>query len=224
MAYLDQRRLTRSPATLITVAALEAAAIYGVVRGLAVTMFPPKPPTHLPAVFTGLPEPKPLPTAKPSHADPVLQVPQPQPSASFAFTHPKTGPSAAPTGEPTTFASPSPSPTGELLVQPSPSPTSSYAPRYARPKGSPGLWVSTSDYPSRDLNEGNQGLVRFSLSVSADGKVQGCAITGSSGFPGLDKAACTLITRRARFEPATDATGAKVFGNYSGSVRWVIPE
>ena len=41
---------------------------------------------------------------------------------------------------------------------------------------------------------------------------------------GLDAATCKLLTRRARFEAASDETGAKIVGSYSGSVRWEIPD
>jgi protein TonB len=98
------------------------------------------------------------------------------------------------------------------------------APRAARPLGRPGSWVSANDYPARDLREGNQGLVRFRLAVGADGGVTDCVIVGPSGFPGLDSATCDNLRRRARFEPASDGTGAKVAGSYAGTIRWLIPE
>ena len=50
-----------------------------------------------------------------------------------------------------------------------------------------------------------------------------CAIVRSSGFRGLDAAACSAVKKRARFRPATDENGQKVAGSYSNSVRWQIP-
>jgi protein TonB len=64
---------------------------------------------------------------------------------------------------------------------------------------------------------------RFRQEIAADGKVQNCTITGSSGYPELDKATCDLITRRARFEAAKDETGARTSGSYTSSVRWELP-
>lgn len=220
MSYLDQRRLARSPATLIVVAALEAGVIYALVSGLAVKFFPPAPPPPTLGYQVDLPKPKPLPTpsASPSHSDPVLQRPQTPPPIPWA--QPSAAPSPIPTGEPSPFASPSPAPS----AAPSPDPAPGIAPRAARPLGRPATWVGTGDYPSRDLSDGNQGLVRFRLEIGTDGRVKGCMVTGSSGHPGLDKAACDLIARRARFEPASDSSGAKVPGSYTGSVRWMIPE
>ena len=40
----------------------------------------------------------------------------------------------------------------------------------------------------------------------------------------LDDATCRLISRRAQFDPATDETGARVPGTYTGSVRWELPD
>jgi protein TonB len=118
-----------------------------------------------------------------------------------------------------------PSPGGDVVrIDPTLVPTLSFIPRPARPRGNPGLWATTSDYPTRDLREGNQGLTRFSLAIGADGRVQSCTVTASSGFPGLDKATCENVSRRARFEPATDGSGNRVPGTYSGSIRWVIPQ
>jgi protein TonB len=60
--------------------------------------------------------------------------------------------------------------------------------------------------------------------VGADGKVSSCQVTSSSGSPDLDEATCSNVTRRARFNPATDGEGQPTSGSYSGRVRWVIPE
>ena len=49
-------------------------------------------------------------------------------------------------------------------------------------------------------------------------------MTRSTGNGQLDAATCRYIERRARFEPATDESGAKVIGSYTGTVKWEIPE
>ena len=107
-------------------------------------------------------------------------------------------------------------------VAPPPSPPSYYA-RPARPKGNPGLWVTTSDYPSAALRDEISGVTRFRLIVEADGRVSQCDITQSSGSEILDTATCRLIVRRARFNPAVDETGNPTVGYFSNAVRWIIP-
>lgn len=97
-------------------------------------------------------------------------------------------------------------------------------PKQAQPKGRPGEWVTTNDYPSRALREEREGVTRFRLSVGPDGRASGCDVTGSSGSPDLDAATCSNLMRRARFAPATDGDGNPTSGSYSSSVRWQIPK
>lgn len=94
----------------------------------------------------------------------------------------------------------------------------------ASPRNAPGGWITDSDYRSRWIREGREGMARFRLEISASGRVSNCEIVGSTGHTVLDLATCRLITRRARFEPARDSSGAKVPGTFSSSVNWQIPE
>ena len=53
------------------------------------------------------------------------------------------------------------------------------------------------------------------LNVSAEGRVTGCRIRDSSGFPETDAALCRLAPQYIRFEPARDQNGnpmASIFG------------
>lgn len=93
----------------------------------------------------------------------------------------------------------------------------------ATPKGNPGLWVTTSNYPAAALRERREGTTRFTVNVGEDGRVTACDVTDTSGSPDLDAATCDSVIRRARFNPATDGAGNPTNGTYSTSVRWVIP-
>ncbi|WP_284123765.1 energy transducer TonB [Parerythrobacter aestuarii] len=97
-------------------------------------------------------------------------------------------------------------------------------PKNPTPRGNPGRWVTTNDYPSRSLREEEEGVTSVALSVDANGRVTGCRVTGSSGHPRLDEATCKNMQRRARFNPATDSSGRDVAGTYTQSVRWEIPQ
>lgn len=92
------------------------------------------------------------------------------------------------------------------------------------PKGNPGNWANTNDYPSRALQQEREGTTGFRVTVGPDGKVQACQITSSSGHADLDDATCKNVTRRARFEPALDSNGSPTSGSYSNRVRWQIPK
>jgi periplasmic protein TonB len=221
MAYLDKHRTSNRAAIITTVAALHGVAIYAIVTGLAVN-FIKNPIPVFEAVNHEIEKPPPPPPAprQKKNDDPVVireteqRIPLPLPPHQGPMTDPM--PIPLPIPDPLPTAAPDPMP----LPQPRPS----LAARSVRAKGRPADWVTTNDYPARDLREGNQGLARYSLLIGADGRVSSCVVTASSGHPGLDEATCQMVTRRARFEPATDETGARVQGSYSGSVRWVIPQ
>lgn len=221
MAYLDgstdiNRRLTAA----VAVAVLQSAAIVAIVNGLAVRFIAQEPEARVEGRNIEMP----LPPPPPSHdveADP--RSPQASDTSRQVLDTPR-NPVILPL-EPPSLSLPEP-----LLlesttdfVRPVPQPTQAVAPLAARPRNDPQGWASANDYPARELREGAQGLVRYSLSIGADGHVTSCVVTASSGHPGLDQATCRLIARRARFEPATDSDGGRVTGSYAGSVRWMIP-
>lgn len=115
---------------------------------------------------------------------------------------------------------------GDDLPLPRVEPTSKpprFAPKAAKPGNDVAGWVTTDDYPTQEIRAGHQGAVRFQLAIDARGRVSQCTILASSGYPALDQATCKQVTRRARFDPATDGDGNAVGGAYSGTIRWVIP-
>lgn len=92
------------------------------------------------------------------------------------------------------------------------------------PRGNPGAWVSTNDYPSAALREEREGRVTFRATVGIDGRVSDCIVVQSSGSADLDEVTCTNVKRRARFQPATDAAGEPTVGEWSNFVNWSIPK
>lgn len=91
------------------------------------------------------------------------------------------------------------------------------------PRGNPGRWANSNDYPSRALREEREGVTRFRVVVNTKGRVDSCSIVRSSGHDDLDQATCKNIKRRARFRPALDSNGNPMQGTYSNAVRWQIP-
>lgn len=125
-------------------------------------------------------------------------------------------------------------PITELSIVNAPPPVAIYTPTpdgrppegkasYPIPKGSPGTWTTTLDYPSLALREEREGTTSFKLTINDEGRVSDCAISVSSGHPDLDEATCSNITRRAEFFPAQDKQGKAIAGQYSNRVRWQIP-
>lgn len=90
------------------------------------------------------------------------------------------------------------------------------------PIAHPERWITYSDYPQESVRLREKGIVGFRLEVDAQGGVTACSITSSSGFSRLDRTACALLMKRARFKPATDANGAAVAGAWSSRFRWWV--
>jgi protein TonB len=139
----------------------------------------------------------------------IVNVPQPSPPM-MTTPVPQPPPPLSPPAPPAPVAPPAP-----------PAP-----PKVAKkltPRGSPQGWVTDDDYPASALRAEQAGTVRFRLDVDAGGRVTGCSVTGSSGVAVLDTTACNLLKRRARFNPAEDASGNKIPAPYNGSFTWKIP-
>jgi protein TonB len=217
MAYADQQMSGNRITALIIVALIHIFLGYALVTGLAyeavkkvaqrVTTIdikeevkkeePPPPPKKADTPPPPIVAPPPMVNVAPPSAPQVLTVP------------------VAPPPAPPVLAPPS--------APPAPPPPR-ITPKGAVPKGNPGSWATTNDYPSRALREEREGTTGFRVTVGPDGKVADCQITSSSGSPDLDEAACSNIRRRARFTPATDGEGQPTTGSYSNRVRWVIPK
>ena len=127
----------------------------------------------------------------------------------------------------TTVSTPPPAPPPIILAPPPSAPPPPPPPagptKGATPRGNPGSWATTNDYPSRALREEREGTTGFRVTVGPDGRVTDCQITSSSGHADLDQATCDNVRRRARFTPAVE-NGQPTSGSYSNRVRWVIPK
>lgn len=93
----------------------------------------------------------------------------------------------------------------------------------AQPRGDPQLLIGGKDYPPSALRAGEQGTVRYTLEIGADGRVHGCRVTQSSGSARLDSAACRIMTERGRFTPAIDSNGNPAPSQEVQAVAWSIP-
>ena len=236
MAYIDsQQDQTKRNTAIIGVVAIHAMLGYALVSGLAMNVIetvrtsvdtfdvkdeplPPPPPPPPPPQNDEIVDP--IPTSPPVQTPPnPLPLPNNNPLDTIPFDParplPDTGPLALPDPGP---ATPLPSAT------PKPEPKPAFLPKAPSPSNDQMGWVTASDYPGPDLRRGNEGTTSYRLVVGTNGRVSACEATRSSGHPGLDRAACKSIERRARFDPATNENGAKVVGTFNGTVSWRIPK
>jgi protein TonB len=215
MAYADQQMSGSRVVAIIIVALIHIAVGYALVTGLAYNAAK-KLIEHVTTVDINEPPPPPPDTPPPPEPDTPPPPVAPPPPLSIAVAPPpiQVTPNIPPPAPIVHIAAPAP---------PAPPPPR-FTPKGAQPKGNPGSWQSADDYPSRALREEREGVTRFSTTISAEGRVTGCSVTGSSGSPDLDEAACRLVQRRGRFTPATDGEGKPTAGTWSSSVRWTIPK
>ena len=222
MAYLQHTSWRDRPGAVIGVIAIHAVVGYVLVSGFSFTQViktidnPDGVEVRVPIE----PPPSPDPTVEPDRSIVENPIVAPLPPVDVGPKRPPIDATVIipPFSDvvPKVIASPTPGPS----VRPNPA----FEPVAARPRNNPGSWVTEADYRSSWINREMVGTARFRLEVTADGRVQNCMITGSSGYAELDKATCDLVTRRARFDAAKDTTGARVGGTYASSVRWQLPE
>lgn len=224
MTYINRPQATTRTTSILTVAAIHVAAGLGLVYGFAPQLIdivkPAKPITFdVPLPPPPQPEPQQAAATAPS-ASTVIIPPRPidlvpptvpvDPIDRVEVILPPAGPVATGNG-------------GTVIQPPLPPEPSLITPQAPRPLNDRSRWVTSADYPGRDLRLGNEGTTFFRLVIGSNGRVQACETTTSSGFASLDKAACDRIVSRARFEPGTNNAGEKSVGTYTGSVRWQIP-
>jgi hypothetical protein len=95
--------------------------------------------------------------------------------------------------------------------------------RMPTPQNPPSRWIVSSDYPIKMLRIGQPAIVEFRLSIGADGVPLACHIQETTRPKEFDNAVCKSLMRRARFEPALDATGTAITSYYRNTVRFQIP-
>lgn len=220
MAYADQEVSGNRIAAFVVVALLHLALGYALVTGLAYEGFK-QVMKKVTTVDIKKDEPKkePPPPPKKAAAAPPIVAPPPKMNVSNSAPPLDVTPVIPPPAPiPPIIAPPAP------VAAPPPPPAPKFQPKPATPKGNPGNWATTNDYPSRALREEREGVTGFRVSVGPDGRVTGCTVTASSGSSDLDDATCANVQRRARFNPAMDGEGQPTTGSYSGRVRWVIPK
>jgi len=219
MAYADQQMSGNKITALIIVALLHVVVGYALVTGLAYEAIKKvKEVTSAVNIEEEKPPEEPPPPPPPKENTPPPPIVAPPPPISFN--------APAPQVQTVNQAPPAPAPPAPVALPAPPAapPPPRFTPKAAAPKGNPGNWATSNDYPSRALREEREGTTGFRVTVGTDGKVTDCQITRSSGSADLDDATCSNIRRRARFTPATDGDGNPTTGSYSNSIRWVIPK
>jgi TonB family protein len=85
-------------------------------------------------------------------------------------------------------------------------------------------WFDLNDYPTKAFEHEWQGTTNFDVIVDPQGRSTDCRIAKSSGHEILDRSACWVAMKRARFNPAIGADGQHAFGVYRSQVVWSRPD
>ncbi len=219
MSYLTKtQNPQRRAGAIVAVGAIHAAIGYVLVTGLGVQIYDRLAPPPLVGFDVPLPPPPPDPEPVANSTEEAVATTPVAPVPPVILTNPPPVQADPIASDTVVFPDPIP------VARPEPpNPPPAFTPRRPRPANEASGWITTNDYPARQLRSGIEGTAGYRLVIGSDGRVSACEITASSGDSGLDAATCRLIQRRARFEPATDRTGARVVGTYTGTVRWRIP-
>ena len=221
MAYADRNTGSSRIVSIVIVSIVVAMLCYGFVNGLTFSYVkkmteklntfdvvePPPPPPETPPPPP--PEQPQLQTPPVVSPPPLVRVQSPPPPVISQATIPP------------------PSPPQPLAAAPAPVPVPAppTVSRAAGPKGNPADWITNDDYPSDALSAEAQGTTAIRWDINAQGRVENCTVTSSSGNSSLDRAACSALTRRGRYTPALDQSGAPI--RVSGQTRrvvWRLPE
>lgn len=173
---------------------------------------PPPPPEEVPPPPP--PPDSPVPPPPPTtvvQQRPIVELPSPPPPVQTTTQIPPSQPTTPP-------APPNP-------PAPPPPPAPPAISKAAAARGNANSWVTPDDYPPAARRAGDEGSVGITFSINAQGRIENCRVTSSSGSSALDSATCSLVTRRGRYSPALDAAGNAVpGGTRSLRFRWQLED
>jgi hypothetical protein len=84
-------------------------------------------------------------------------------------------------------------------------------------------YFNSDDYPMQAMVAGEGGTSSIVLLIDEKGAIQDCMVDSTSGIATLDAMTCIVLTKRAKFEPATGQDGKPVKDAYMQRVRWEMP-
>jgi periplasmic protein TonB len=214
MAYADEETGNRRLIAIGIVAALHAAAGYGIAKigwsGVNQLVEDLK-------TFDVAPEEKPK-EEKPPPPPPKVDIPPPPritappPIVHVNPVSTNTVPDTTPPPPPPPPPVPAPPP---LVVVPP-------APKVAQKAVQRGGSISNDDYPPSAKRNEESGTTVARFTIGTDGRIADCSASGAS--PTLDATTCDLIRRRFKFKPALDGSGNPIAETRSQKVRWQLTD
>lgn len=84
-------------------------------------------------------------------------------------------------------------------------------------------WVTIDDYPDREMRADIRGAAVVRTLVDSTGRPVTCTVEQELGQGRFGTATCKATLKRAKFQPARDATGAPVAGVFRSIHNFVLP-
>lgn len=226
MSYLDQPQASNRRLIALALAALVHLLLgYAFITGLATKVIKKiVDPIEAVPIEEELPEEPPPPPPEQLEEIPVVTPP---PIVSVDRPPPPTTITTEttivrPTAPPPVMAPPAPV---EAPPPPPPPPAPKAEPTKAKLRGNRLKLITNDDYPEASIRAEEEGRTFVRYDINAEGRVENCTVTQSSGSRRLDEATCTLITRRFRFVPARSPEGEAVRQEGAAdSITWRLPE
>jgi protein TonB len=218
MAYVDRDRSRDAAVSGIAATVMVGGIGFVLASGLAMTVIHHVDPPLLVHEWRAPPPPPPTDPVRPRHTRAATTVAVPVPTTRIVPVLPPPPTTTASTLR--TFDLPPAGTDTDTLPTLPPAIDRSV---HATPRGDPGAWVTSEDYPPSALRAGQQGTTGVRLEIGIDGRATACTVTTSSGSDALDREACRNLMRRARFEPARDAGGAPIASSYTSRIAWRLP-
>ena len=79
------------------------------------------------------------------------------------------------------------------------------------------------NYPKHKDGKTVEGVTRFRIRISEEGKVASCEISRSSGSDTLDRETCLNLRKISYLTPNFDDAGEPVERDFEGAVEWRLP-
>lgn len=102
---------------------------------------------------------------------------------------------------------------GYIPNQPTPTPPGGFVEKVPRE------WINNDDFSHGPVRDGGGGKALIGWIVGRDGRVRNCTTLAFEGNARLGVESCKLLTRRAKYNPRTDASGSAI---EEFSYRWMV--
>lgn len=90
----------------------------------------------------------------------------------------------------------------------------------ARPPQPVSAAIAAGELDERQRKKSKRQAVDIAYRVAADGRVEGCSVTASSGVKDIDKAVCRIAEERFQYRPALSAAGMPEPASSSYRLSW----